>query len=193
MTRADFSFVAPPLARAGVSVAIVGYPLAPEVDLDTIVAAVCRGTEVAVAAAAGDGMDVARLTLAGHSVGAQLAAMVAVRLDVRALVVLSGLYDLAPLRATSINAAIAMTPEAAARNAPLEHPRFGRERSSPPSAAANPARSTSRRRDMLAWERWGGSVIPVDAPEEDHFSLVLALADPERSLTRTVARVARGD
>jgi len=122
MTRADFSFVAPPLARAGVSVAIVGYPLAPEVDLDTIVAAVCRGTEVAVAAAAGDGMDVARLTLAGHSVGAQLAAMVAVRLDVRALVVLSGLYDLAPLRATSINAAIAMTPEAAARNAPLEHP-----------------------------------------------------------------------
>lgn len=53
MTRADFSFVAPPLARAGVSVAIVGYPLAPEVDLDTIVAAVCRGTEVAVAAAAG--------------------------------------------------------------------------------------------------------------------------------------------
>jgi len=98
MTRADFSFVAPPLARAGVSVAIVGYPLAPEVDLDTIVAAVCRGTEVAVAAAAGDGMDVARLTLAGHSVGAQLAAMVAVRLDVRALVGLSGLYDLAPLR-----------------------------------------------------------------------------------------------
>jgi len=194
MTRADFSFVAPPLARAGVSVAIVGYPLAPEVDLDTIVAAVCRGTEVAVAAAAGDGMDVARLTLAGHSVGAQLAAMVAVRLDVRALVGLSGLYDLAPLRATSINAAIAMTPEAAVRNAPLEHPPVrartfvaavgGRESGAFHEQTARYAR---------AWERWGGSVIPVDAPEEDHFSLVLALADPERSLTRTVARVARGD
>lgn len=87
-----------------------------------------------------------------------------------------------------------MTPEAAARNAPLEHPPVrartfvaavgGRESGAFHEQTARYAR---------AWERWGGSVIPVDAPEEDHFSLVLALADPERSLTRTVARVARGD
>lgn len=189
MTRADFAFVAPPLVRAGVSVALVGYPLAPAAGLDAIVGAVRRGTARAVEELGG--ASATRVTLAGHSVGAQLAAMTAAELPVHGLAGVSGLYDLAPLRRTTINREIAMDAATAARNAPVGHP--------PARAGALLLAVGGRESDAFhaqtaryadAWRGWGGTVATVEAARDDHFSIALALGDATSELARALVRLA---
>src|SRR5690606_2179300 len=73
--KEDNAFVAPALNSAGISVACIGYSLAPAVTLDEIV----RQTRTAIAwlaRHAGDyGADTRRLHVGGHSAGGHLTGM----------------------------------------------------------------------------------------------------------------------
>ena len=185
LSKDDASFVAPPIVAAGGAVAVLNYPLAPEVSLDTIVASVRRAYAAACERAARDGVDPARTVVGGHSVGAQLAATIAHAFAVRGLVAVSGLYDLEPLRHSHINAWIAMDEACAHRNSPL---------SLPPAARASLVASVGAREQpefhrqqqayVDAWRAWGGDVRVVAAPELDHFSLPLELARAASPLAR---------
>ena len=112
-----FAFVAEPYAASGVSVALIGYDLAPAVTLAEIVAE----TEAAMQwlGRAADGLGVRRdgVVLSGHSAGAHLCAVLASRpadrlgdLTVGAVAGLSGVYDLRPLLRASLNRDVRMTP-----------------------------------------------------------------------------------
>jgi arylformamidase len=187
MSKDAFSFVAPPLVDRGVAVAVVNYPLAPGPTLDEIVDSVNRGFAYALEHAAELHADPADVYLGGHSVGAQLAATVAARYPVRGLLTLSGLYDLEPLRATSINDAIAMDAPTAERNSPIRLPPLGE----PWLVAAAGGREQSafheqQRAYVEAWRSWKHAAREVDAEEHNHFSIVLELADADSPISRAL-------
>ena len=185
LSKDAFSFVARPIVAAGGAVAVLNYPLAPEASLDEIVAAVRRGYARALTCA-----GAARAYVGGHSVGAQLAATIAARYDVRGMLALSGLYDLEPLRRTYVNDWIALDAASAARNGPLHLPPLGR----PPLVVAVGGREQAafaeqQRRYVAAWRAWGGEAREIDAATHDHFSIVLELADATSPLARALVRL----
>jgi arylformamidase len=191
LSKDAFSFIAPPLVAAGVSVAILNYPLAPGPTLDAIVASVRAGFVAAAERACRFGGDPSRVFAGGHSVGAQLAAMLAASSELSGMLALSGLYDLEPLRHSHINEWIAMDAATARRNSPL----YRRPLGTPwlliaAGGKEQPEFHRQQRTYATAWRAWGGPVRELAAPDDDHFSIVLRLADegsePVRALLELI-------
>jgi arylformamidase len=191
LSKNEFAFVAGPLVDAGAAVVTVNYPLAPEARLDAIVASVRAAHAFALDHAAELNAAPGPAVVGGHSVGAQLAGMLAAAFEVRGLFALSGLYDLEPLRHSHINDWIAMDEATARRNGPLHHPSLV---PGVPLVAATGEREQSefhrQQRDYVAaWRSWGGTAREVDAPGLDHFSIVLQLAERDAPVTRALVEL----
>lgn len=187
LSKNESAYLVPPLARAGIAVAIPSYPLAPEASLDDIAGALQGAYAATLANAAGLNADPQRIVVAGHSAGAQLAGMLAASFAVRGVAGFSGLYDLEPVRRSKINETIAMDAAQARRHSPLHHlPRV-----------PGPLLLTTGEREQdefqrqqhayaHAWRTAGGDVREFAAPGHDHFSIVLELADERTSLARAL-------
>ncbi len=200
MEKGDFSFVADALLDAGVAVAVIDYAPCPTVALDEIVAQMRRALAWTAREAPGFGGDPERIQIAGHSAGGHLVAMLMADPEcaplIRSGVSISGLFDLDPLRATSINAALGLDGAAARRNSPLFlEPRTGKR--APLVLAVGGAETAAfhAQSDALA-RRWGACGAPVrrlDLPGRDHFAAVEALAEPESPLFRAARDLAFGE
>jgi arylformamidase len=129
LSKDDFSFLAAAIVPASVVAVVINYALCPAVTLDRIVDQCRRALIWAARNASAYGGDPARLHVTGHSAGAHLAAMMAAtdwsRFEsgfvpvLRSICGVSGLYDLDPLRATSIQTDLRLSDHAAARNSPI--------------------------------------------------------------------------
>lgn len=127
LSKDDSAFAAPDFVAEGVSFAAVNYALAPSSSLDAIVAMTRRCVRWLLTHADALGFDRTRVQLSGHSAGAHLIAM-AMTPDgsseadlsraVSGLVLLSGLYDLEPVRHSYVNDALRLDGPAALRNSP---------------------------------------------------------------------------
>jgi len=112
MERGDFSFVARGLTAAGFAVAVVGYPLCPDVTLADIVDSTRNALDWLHARADGLGLSSGPIHVSGHSAGGHLAAMAAVRdarigaAPIAGIAPVSGVFELEPLVYTRINAAL---------------------------------------------------------------------------------------
>lgn len=109
-SKAGSCFPAPALAEAGWATAGVGYTLTPEVRLREIVDEIAAAVRLLVREAVAFGLDAQGLVIGGHSAGGHVAAAlltgmgggdVAQRLAGAVLV--SGVYDLAPVAASYVN------------------------------------------------------------------------------------------
>lgn len=109
--KSDIGFIAAPYVRAGISVAVMNYSLAPQAGIEQM------AEEVHALLASIKGMadkldiDLARVSLMGHSAGGHLAAYIAAQRQddpLQAVFAVSGLFDLAPLIPTSLNKALAL-------------------------------------------------------------------------------------
>ena len=128
LDRKDFSFVAERLVEAGAAVALVGYDLAPAVDMDTIVGQIRAAIAWLYRNADAHGFDPDRICLAGHSAGGHLAAM-ALATDwtafglpadlVKGVCAISGVFDLEPIRLCYLNEVVRLDAEQARRNSPV--------------------------------------------------------------------------
>ncbi|PHK93321.1 esterase [Pseudoroseomonas rhizosphaerae] len=129
LDAADSGFMAPWLTAAGACVVAVNYALAPAAPLDEIV----RQCRAALAWLHGNiarfGGDPARIHVAGSSAGAHLAAMLAAGGDwpagfglpprpVAGATLLSGLYELEPLRLCHVNEWMRLDEATVLRNSP---------------------------------------------------------------------------
>jgi acetyl esterase/lipase len=101
-SREVFACVAEGLGAAGWSVAIPGYSLAPQASLSEIVAEIGLAIDWLAAHGAEHGIG-GPLFLAGWSAGAQLAAFHLDHANIAAGLVISGVYELAPIRDTGLN------------------------------------------------------------------------------------------
>jgi arylformamidase len=93
------------MLEAGIAVALPNYPLAPQASLEQQVAECARAVSFLAAEASTLDLDRTQFHLAGHSAGAHLAAMVSVdptSPPLKSLLLLSGLFDLAPLGSTAL-------------------------------------------------------------------------------------------
>jgi arylformamidase len=123
-----FSFVAERLVEAGAAVALIGYDLAPAVDMDKIVAEIRQGLAWLYRHAEAQGFDPERMFVAGHSAGGHLSAM-ALATDwaearlpadlIKGVCAISGVFDLEPIRRCYLNEVLQLTPEQVRRNSPL--------------------------------------------------------------------------
>ncbi|MBE2275177.1 MAG: alpha/beta hydrolase [Rhodobacteraceae bacterium] len=117
-SKAGSGFAARALAAQGWASALIGYTLAPEATLGGIVAEASAAVEH-LAARSGDlGLDPRRIVLAGHSAGAHLAAATLcgrgsrpAAATIAGAVLVSGVYDLAPVAASYVNDLARITPE----------------------------------------------------------------------------------
>jgi arylformamidase len=193
-----FSFVAERLVEAGAAVGLIGYDLAPAVDMDRIVAEIRQGLAWLYRHADEQGFDGARMFVAGHSAGGHLSAM-ALATDwaaaglpadlIKGVCAISGVFDLEPIRRCYLNEVLQLTTEQVRRNSPLQlTPRtrcpvtvtFG-ERETP--AFHEQSRAYAR---MLG--QAGLDCELLVQPALDHFAIIMAMAEPGNPTVRAICR-----
>lgn len=195
LSKLDSRFAAPACLARGWAFAAVDYTLAPEADVTTIVDECRTAFRTLQANAAPLGVDPARITVTGSSAGAHLAAMVALdpyrdrdRPPPGAAVLVSGIYELAPLIGTSIDAALGLDQPTAARNSPLRADLAG----FPPTVLAHGAEETSEFKAQsssfaTALEQAGTPVTTIEVAGRNHFDVILDLAEPGTVLGEATA------
>lgn len=174
LDKGDFSFLAPPWVTAGATFAAINYPLAPQAPMDRIVACCRQAVAWARREFAGP------LFLAGHSAGAHLAAMALIAEPAAGACLLSGVYDLAPVRLVPyVNDDLGLDEATAVRNSPL-HQQSAEDIPLVVGVGADETEEFVRQSRCFAVD-WGADVY-VEMPGRHHFSAVDALADADSLL-----------
>ena len=194
LDKSDHSFVAPAFTQAGTCVVVPNYDLCPAVTIPEIVMQMVRAIAWTWRHVAEHGGDPRRITVAGHSAGGQLAAMLlacrwkevdaALPEDLvpRALSI-SGLYDLEPLRRTpSMQQALRLTPEQVRQASPALLP--APARGALYTVAGGKESMEFLRHNELIRQAWGRERVPVceALPGLNHFSVLEALVEPGHRL-----------
>ena len=200
--RRSNHFVAEGLCAHGINVAMVGYDLCPSVNLDDIVSQVRAALAWLWRHADALAFDRTRIQVSGHSAGGHLTAMLmathwpGLGADLPADLIqsglaISGLYELEPLRHTSIGEALAMDTVTAERNSPALLPGSG---DAPLTAAVGGLESAEfhRQTETLAarWRNRDTGVEVLNVPGTNHFTIVEALARDGLLLKRALALLA---
>ena len=179
--REAFAMIVEGLAAHGWSVAIPGYTLAPEASLTQIVEEIGLSLDWLAAHGAEYGMA-GPVLLSGWSAGAQLTAMHLSHPSVVAALAISGVYDLAPIRDTGLNAALSLSDDEIGSLSPLRLPTIAKPmaiafgtRELP--ALVHDARALHANREK---DDASGPLVPVD--DADHFSILNEISRPEGSL-----------
>lgn len=120
-----FSFVAAGPLELGISVALPGYTLAPDLSLDGMVAEVRAALDYLGRNLPALGGNPDELWISGWSAGAHLAAMALDHPRVRGGILISGIYDLEPIRHCYVNDKLGLDAETARRNSPSHFPARG--------------------------------------------------------------------
>lgn len=195
----EFSCVALGLQPLGITTVVVNYALCPAVSLDEITRqarAALAWTHRHIAAYGG---DPARVALGGHSAGAHLTAMCLQTRwvedyglppdPVAAALLVSGIYDIAPLRYSYLQPMIQLDDGIIRRNSPLYGVRpcqtpiwvnWGSEES------LEFARQASS--FLAAWQAAGNAGELSALPDADHFRAIHGLEDPTSRLSQWLAR-----
>lgn len=185
------AFVAEGLLANGFSVAIGEYTLAPDAGM----AAICEEAVAQVGFLAEElarrGRNPARLYLAGISTGAHLMALALAHPSVCGALLISGIYDLEPIRISSLNAPIGMDMAEARRFSPLHQIPGGL----PPVILAYGAIEIAEIRRQsedycAALSFLGHPVERIVVPGCDHFSVLEQLSAPRGVLSRALADLA---
>ena len=194
LDKADHSFVAPPFTQAGTCVVVPNYALCPAVTVPQIVLQMVRALAWTWRHVAEHGGDPRRITVAGHSAGGHLAAMLLAcewqrwapelppRL-VRNALSISGLFELDSIRRTPhLQVDLRLTPAQARKASPawLPSPGVARGRGQLYTVAGGDESPAFLLHNQLIRQAWGRRVVPVCEvmPGLNHFSILGALAQP---------------
>ncbi len=191
----DGCLLAPGAHAAGLAFASVNYTLCPAAPLEHLVEQSARAA--AFLRSAPLGHDRARVHLTGHSAGAHLAAMVSLGDDhLAGLILVSGVYDLAPIVFTTINDDVRLSPAEAERLSPMARLAGRRHRAQVTVAwgEGDTAEFARQSRDVAAvWSATPGNRAPavLEVPGRHHFDVIDDLFDPATPLGAAVLTMVR--
>jgi len=193
-----YSFIAAPFLDAAVDVAIIGYPLCPQVSMTDLVGKVRQAIGWLYHNADQLGVNRDRINLSGHSAGGHLTSMMVCcnwpdfderlpRELLKTAIPFSGLYQLAPLLQTSISDALHLPPAEVNRLSPAS---LQPETQVPLLTIIGGAETAEffRQTDLLI-EKWSGSLAQIERhvePEVDHFDLIDRLASPDSQIFQRI-------
>ena len=187
-SKLETSFIAEDFVKRGITVVLVNYPLCPDVTVTDI-----RASVLAAFAYTWTHLlttdERKAIVVSGHSAGGHLAALHAVSPRsaplIKAVVSLSGVFDLAPLLQTSIASSIRLTGETV-DSLNLLHDKPQPELPILLAVGAEESGEFHRQSDALgkAWAVPATSVMSV--PGTNHFTIVDAFATPGTQLHEAV-------
>lgn len=199
-TKEDFAYLGAALAGQGILTVVINYPLCPAVDLDAVVAGAKAAFEWVCRNVAAQGGDPDHITLSGHSAGAHLgAAIIAEDWPARGLsreplagaVLISGIYDPAPARLTTVNAEIGLTDALIRRHNYLARPPRLNCPVSVIAGGGEPAGWIAQSEAYAAHlRRAGRDVRTLVSGTDNHFELQDQYLDPGSDIMRAVLGLA---
>ncbi|HZW15590.1 MAG TPA: alpha/beta hydrolase [Brevundimonas sp.] len=191
LDKSWFSGLAPALLAHGVSLAVPSYDLAPAVRLGHILREVRTAVETVRA------RTNVRPLVFGHSAGGHMAACMLSEARACAAVAISGVFDLAPLIPTSLNAALRLDAPEAAALSPIHWPV---PNGSTPGGTvldcvvgAEESPEFLRQSRMMA-DLWGAQGVDTRyeaLPGLNHFTVLDPLFDADSAMVRRIADLAR--
>ena len=125
--KSDFTFLVPAILKAGISVAMLGYRLAPVAKMHEIVEDIRTGIRAVIAHATKEHGQCNDIWVAGWSAGGHLAAMVLDEPGVRGVTAISGIYDLEPMRHCYINDKLALDEKMSKDFSPIRLPQTSKK------------------------------------------------------------------
>ena len=192
-----FRFIAPAFTAQGLQVALVNYPLCPHVSLGHLLDATRRGLVAVRAHAITHGGADLPVVVAGHSAGGHIAVELALlesTAPLAGVLALSGVYDLAPLRGTTLNVNLGLEVSTAQRYSPLHRVPT---RALPPAVFAvggdeTPAFLQQNQQMAHAWQQAGHPAQVEEVPGTDHFTVLEELVRAGSPLQRRVLALVDG-
>lgn len=197
LDKKSHDFIAEPFIKAGCTVVVINYDLAPQVGIDEIVRQ-CRAalawTYRNISTFNG---DPSRIYISGHSAGGHLVAMMMAtdwKADwdlpadlIKGGCAISGLFDLEPLRLTYLNEDLRMDEEVARRNSPIYHLPRGK-RSIIIAVGGLETEEFLRHSAEYATtlKNAGYPIEHVILPHDNHFSIIQGLGKISNPLTQAI-------
>lgn len=190
LDKSDFSDKAQALVAAGTSVAVVNYDLCPEVTVGEIMDEMRRAAAWLWHNAADLGVDRGRFQAIGHSAGGHLAAALLAtdwpKFDaalpagmVRSGLLVSGLYDLEPLRHVSMHQDLRMTADQAKAWSPILTPPPAKVSVAAVWGALETAEFRRQTEELAAaWGKAGTAVSAEAIPDRHHLNVIDDLGKP---------------
>jgi arylformamidase len=193
LDKRDHSFIAPAFTRKGVCVVVPNYALAPAVTVPEIAMQLVHALAWTWRTVARFGGDPSRITVAGHSAGGHLAALMqtciwpALAADLPADLVknalsISGLHDLDPIRRAPFLSVLNLTPAQVRQASPALLPAPAHAHLA--AVAGGDESPEFHRQIELIRQAWGEKKVPVceTLPGLNHFSVLDALVEPQHRL-----------
>ena len=194
--KEDSVFMARNFTERGIAVASIGYQLAPAARLSEIVAQCRRSLAWLYTQGRAHGVDVNRIVVAGSSAGAHWGAMLlagdwqsqfGVPADVvKGAILVSGLYDLAPVQQTTPNDWLSLSAdEALALSPQYRLPTAGTRLC---VATAETDTAEFKRQSLVyaaACRQQGCAVQYLDVPGRNHFDVIMDWMNPQAALTQS--------
>jgi len=202
LSKSDFSFPAEQFGRHGIAFAAVNYGLAPASSLAAMVAR-CRAAIAYLYGAAGRlGFDRDSILVCGSSAGAHLAAMTLLTdwlrefalpaTLIKGAILLSGIYDLRPIRLTYVNDPLQLDVPSALCNSPLLLADFVSATIAPTLIAWGEHETTEFKRQSqefaAALARRRAAVTSLEVRGRNHFDVLFDLADDHTELGGALLR-----
>ena len=194
--KSDFSYLADALLPLGITTIVMNYDLCPQVELPTIVDQVQLGLAWVYEHATEWGADPNRYSASGHSAGAHLIASVLARYaDATSVpvgmpssaVLISGIYELAPVLSISVNQEIRLRTDQVAAMSPMRHPPCKPVRLTV-AVGGSETRGFIEQSERFAatCASQGADARFIDFDGCDHYTVMNHFESPEGELTRLV-------
>jgi len=196
LDKSDYSYVAKGMRPHGVTTVVNNFGLAPDHNMDTIVAQNRSALAWLWKNAESFGGDRERIYVCGHSAGGHLGAMLLATdwtsfdpelpMDpVKGVCAIGGIFDLEPIRLSFLNQKLHLTPEHVKKYSPLSL-RYCAPAPLSLVVAVNESDEFHRQSKQMRehWRSLGWGVELLVPPDLDHFSVVNDLIDPRGMLVR---------
>jgi arylformamidase len=189
-SKSDFACLAEAYLKEGISVAMVDYPIAPEANMDQIVTSTNNAVEFISQHISEWGGNLNNVVLSGWSAGGHLCITSMKGLQVKAVVAISGIYELEPLIGSFINKKLQMDLAMAKRNSPLLYLPTG---NTPINLFIGGGELGGMRKQTFNFaaqlQAKKYPVVLTDIPGKNHFEMLEQFGSPEGVVHRRIVLI----